>query len=112
MSRPEWAPSLEDAERAALASDRRFGPMFRRGSLLLGLYAPDRVDPQTPHVQDEVYIVVSGTGEFVRSAGRVTFGPGDVLFVPAHEEHRFENFTHDFQAWVVFYGPDGGEGDS
>jgi len=24
-------------------------------------------------------------------------------------EHRFVDFTDDFTAWVVFYGPSGGE---
>jgi hypothetical protein len=23
--------------------------------------------------------------------------------------HRFEDFTHDFGTWVIFYGPEGGE---
>ena len=32
-----------------------------------------------------------------------------VLFVPAHEEHRFESFTDDLVVWVMFYGPEGGE---
>ena len=35
---------------------------------------------------------------------------GDVLFVPAGMEHRFENFSDDFATWVVFYGKEGGEG--
>ena len=34
---------------------------------------------------------------------------GEALFVPAGVEHRFEDFTDDFAAWVVFYGPEGGE---
>jgi len=37
------------------------------------------------------------------------FGPGDVLFVPAFAEHRFESFTDDLVVWVLFYGPEGGE---
>ena len=40
---------------------------------------------------------------------RERFAPGDVLFVPAHEEHRFESFTDDLVVWVMFYGPEGGE---
>ena len=42
---------------------------------------------------------------------RADFGPGDVLFVPAGVTHRFENFTADLTVWVVFYGPEGGEGE-
>ena len=30
-------------------------------------------------------------------------------FVPARVDHRFEEFTPDFAAWVVFWGPRGGE---
>ncbi len=73
------------------------------------IYAPRRCDPQTPHEQDELYVVVSGSGEFVNGDERHTFGPGDVLFVPAGVPHRFEDFTGDFQTWVIFHGPEGGE---
>jgi mannose-6-phosphate isomerase-like protein (cupin superfamily) len=37
------------------------------------------------------------------------FRAGDLLFVPAGETHRFETFSGDFTAWVIFYGPEGGE---
>jgi mannose-6-phosphate isomerase-like protein (cupin superfamily) len=87
----------------------RFATMLQRGSLLVELYAPRVRDAQSPHAQDELYVVVSGSGEFVNGADRHPFGPGDVLFVPAGVEHRFENFTDDFQTWVIFYGPEGGE---
>jgi len=32
-----------------------------------------------------------------------------VIFVEAGVEHRFEDFTDDFETWVVFWGPQGGE---
>ena len=41
---------------------------------------------------------------------RTTFGPGDCLFAAAGVVHRFVEFTDDLVVWVVFYGPDGGEG--
>ena len=56
-------------------------------------------------------MVVSGSGEFVSGIECHPFGPGDVLFVPAGTEHRFEGFTEDLAVWVVFYDPGGGEGD-
>jgi mannose-6-phosphate isomerase-like protein (cupin superfamily) len=37
------------------------------------------------------------------------FTAGDVLFVPAGEEHRFERFSDDLILWAVFWGPEGGE---
>jgi len=30
-------------------------------------------------------------------------------YAPAGADHRFENFTEGFAAWVVFWGPPGGE---
>ena len=89
------------------------GPAFslrhERGSLVLELYAPRGVDPQQPHSQDELYFVVRGSGTFVRAGEVVRFGPGDALFAAAGVPHHFESFTDDFETWVVFYGPDGGE---
>jgi mannose-6-phosphate isomerase-like protein (cupin superfamily) len=86
-----------------------FAPAFAHGTMTVELYAPRGRDLQTPHTRDELYFIVSGRGEFVHGALRDTFEPGDVFFAPAYMEHRFEKFTDDFAAWVVFYGPEGGE---
>jgi mannose-6-phosphate isomerase-like protein (cupin superfamily) len=90
-------------------SGERFVPGFRHGTLEVELYAPRGSDPQTPHRRDEVYVVISGRGEFVHGGKRDRFAPGDLLFVAAGVEHRFEHFTEDLAVWVLFYGPDGGE---
>lgn len=97
------------AEAAPLTDGRLSGLMLRHGTLELRWYAPKGTDPQTPHDRDEVYVVVAGSGTFVRGDERVGFGPGDALFVAAQESHRFESFTSDFATWVMFYGPVGGE---
>src|SRR5579864_7861528 len=81
----------------------RFIEAFSHGTLVVELYAPVGVDPQTPHTRDEVYIVVSGSGDFVVAGEHSRFKPGDALFVAAGVEHRFENFTQDFTTWVIFY---------
>ena len=51
----------------------------------------------------------AGSGYFVNGESRQPFEAGEALFVPAGVVHRFEDFTPDFAAWVVFYGPEGGE---
>lgn len=86
-----------------------FSQLFQRGTLSIEYYAPKDQDFQTPHTQDEVYIIISGTGEFMHNGETVTFAAGDVLFVPAGEDHRFQRFSPDFATWVIFYGPPGGE---
>jgi len=88
---------------------RRWTALFQHGTLEVEIYAPRGTDPQSPHKKDEVYVVAQGSGDFVCGSERVKFQSGDLLFVPAGETHHFENFTDDFYAWVVFYGPEGGE---
>ncbi|MBS0394980.1 MAG: cupin domain-containing protein [Proteobacteria bacterium] len=99
------------AARQRLASAApEFVELLRHGSLVVELYAPRGTDRQQPHSRDELYVVASGHGEFVLEGERRPFGPGDLIFVPAHAQHRFERFSDDFSAWVAFYGPEGGEG--
>lgn len=86
-----------------------FMTQFVHGTLEVEIYKPTGTDPQEPHQRDEIYVVISGTGWFVNGEARHRFGPGDFIFVPAHQVHRFEEFTDDFATWVFFYGPEGGE---
>src|SRR5262249_15505794 len=86
-----------------------FAELFRYGSLQVEIYAPRGVDKQEPHTRDELYVVVSGRGNFFIEGQRIPFGPGDVLFAAAGEVHRFEDFSGDLAVWVMFYGPEGGE---
>jgi mannose-6-phosphate isomerase-like protein (cupin superfamily) len=99
----------EGLERLPGPNGERWAVLLEHGTLEIEIYAPRGTDPQKPHDRDEVYFVVSGRGEFLNGSNRERFGPGDVLFVPAHEEHRFESFSEDLVVWVMFYGPEGGE---
>ena len=101
--------TLKEAMSAPLPAGRASALLMEHGSMTLRWYAPKGVDNQTPHDQDEIYIVASGSGTFFMDGERLAFGPGDALFAPAGAEHRFEDFTDDFGTWVVFYGPEGGE---
>jgi mannose-6-phosphate isomerase-like protein (cupin superfamily) len=100
---------LEASLKKLQESNNEFIELFKHGSLSVEIYKPDKMDKQTPHTRDEIYVIASGSGEFVLSDKRTAFSPGDVLFVPAGKEHRFENFTDNFVTWVFFYGPEGGE---
>lgn len=82
---------------------RRYVEPFTRGRVRLGLYAPYPLDPQQPHAQDEVYIVVRGSAVLVQDAARAPCAAGDALFVAAGQAHRFEELSSDFAAWVVFF---------
>ena len=86
-----------------------FVKLFGHGTLEIEIYKPEKVDLQKPHTRDEVYVVSTGSGEFVCEDKKQPVATGDVLFVAAGVEHRFVNFSGDFSTWVFFYGPEGGE---
>jgi mannose-6-phosphate isomerase-like protein (cupin superfamily) len=100
--------SVDDANRRLSEVPQAYVELWKRGDVSLEFYAPRGLDPQTPHDRDEVYVIVSGSGIFVRDKERAPFEPGDFLFVAAYVPHRFEDFTEDFTTWVVFFGPPGG----
>lgn len=101
--------SAVDALEKLLNSKNIFLQLFQHGSLQVEVYKPVGEDLQLPHEQDEVYVIISGTGEFINGDSKSPFAPGYLLFVPAGVEHRFINFTDDFATGVIFYGPAGGE---
>jgi mannose-6-phosphate isomerase-like protein (cupin superfamily) len=101
--------TLEAARAAPIPAGQRSAPVMAHGSMLVKFYRPRGSDPQTPHDQDELYLIARGHGIFVRSGERHRFQPGDILFAAAGEMHRFEEFSDDFETWVIFYGPKGGE---
>ncbi len=109
QSSSEQLSLAQALERLPGPQGERFVVLFEHGSLVVELYAPRGSDPQKPHSRDEIYVVAQGSGEFVCGGARRTLAPNEVLFVAANVEHRFENFSDDFAAWVFFYGPEGGE---
>lgn len=85
--------------------------LLQRGSLDARLALAPRTPPTevTPHAQDEVYVIVRGQGVLFHDGKRDRFEAGDLLFVAAGVEHRFEEYSDDLAVWVIFYGPQGGE---
>jgi mannose-6-phosphate isomerase-like protein (cupin superfamily) len=61
-------------------------------------------DDQTPHSEDEIYVVTRGRARLVTDDGDSDVQPGDVIYVPAGEAHRFVDVTEDLALLVVF-GP-------
>jgi len=88
------------------AAGRPYLEFLRVPDLSAGLYVlgAGAVDGQSPHAEDEIYLVVSGKGRFRSSGGSRPVGPGTVLFVPAGEPHAFHDVEEELRILVVF-GP-------
>jgi mannose-6-phosphate isomerase-like protein (cupin superfamily) len=76
---------------------------FEKAGVKLVFFAPRGTDYQTSHDEDEFYFIVRGTGEIVIAGERQAFAAGDVFFVEAGVEHRFEGFSDDCATWAIFF---------
>jgi mannose-6-phosphate isomerase-like protein (cupin superfamily) len=83
--------------------------VLQRGTLDIKLAIPIPPNQQTPHEQDELYVVIRGRGVLVHDDKRDQFDSGDILFVAAGVEHHYEDFSDDLALWRIFYGRRGGE---
>ena len=64
--------------------------------LAIGVYvlvAPEP-DRQQPHEDDELYVVLEGSGILDVEGTPIPLEEGHAAFVPAHAEHRFSAYEH------------------
>ncbi|WP_149823415.1 cupin domain-containing protein [Streptomyces tailanensis] len=96
-----------EAERAA--NDGAYLQFLRERNMSVGLYALDagELDPQQPHRQDEVYLVVSGRASLTVGLETTQVARGSVVYVPAGVAHKFHHITEDLRVVVVFSPPEG-----
>jgi mannose-6-phosphate isomerase-like protein (cupin superfamily) len=104
----DWHP-LEELVAAGAAAGAAYHEFLRRPSMSLGLYVlpAGGVDGQSPHTEDEVYVVVAGRSAFTAGLETRGVGPGDTIFVPAGVPHRFHDITEELRLIVVFAPPEG-----
>ena len=86
--------------------------VFEHGTMSVLVFTPRGHDYQTSHRQDELYIIMKGSGTLLIEETPFPFVEGDALFVPAEKHHRFVEFSPDLITWAIFWGPPGGESTS
>jgi mannose-6-phosphate isomerase-like protein (cupin superfamily) len=64
------------------------------------------IDEQTPHTEDEVYVVTRGAASIDVEGAVTALRPGSTVFVPADAQHRFVDISEDFETVVVFAPPE------
>ena len=91
------------------ASGASYDEHLRRPDLSIGTYClrAGAVDTQDPHEEDEVYVVLEGSGVLEVEGTATPLDEGMALFVPAHAEHRFTAYEH-LSLLVIFNGPHSG----
>jgi mannose-6-phosphate isomerase-like protein (cupin superfamily) len=98
--------TLSDALELQRAAGAPWAELLRVPDLSFGLYVlpAGGIDRQSPHAEDEVYVVLAGRGRFTAGDETIGCGPGDILFVPALVPHRFHDIDEELRVVVVF-GP-------
>jgi quercetin dioxygenase-like cupin family protein len=97
---------LADLEAARVGSGKLYHEFFSVSDLSGGLYVldPGARDPQSPHTEDELYVVMAGKAKVVVDGEVRPIVEGSVIFVAAHAEHRFVDIEERLVLLVVF-GP-------
>ncbi|WP_328720606.1 cupin domain-containing protein [Streptomyces sp. NBC_00247] len=95
---------LDELEAERAANDGAYLQFLRERNMSVGLYALDAgaLDPQSPHSQDEVYLVVSGRASITVGVETTVVSRGSVVYVPAGVAHKFHHITEDLRVMVVF----------
>jgi quercetin dioxygenase-like cupin family protein len=93
-------------------SGQAYLEFLRRESLSVGVYALPKgaTDPQQPHTEDEVYVVLEGVATLRVEAERHAVEAGSIVFVEAGVEHRFEAIESDLNVLVFFAPAEGSSG--
>jgi mannose-6-phosphate isomerase-like protein (cupin superfamily) len=96
--------ALESLESTRAAGGRLYHEFLRVPALSAGLYVLEvgGVDPQQPHGEDEVYIVMEGRARLRMGADDIDVGPGSVAFVAAGIDHRFHDIVERLTVLVLF----------
>jgi mannose-6-phosphate isomerase-like protein (cupin superfamily) len=94
---------IEEAKRRLAEANGGYEVVHRSEGLEIGVYVlvspePDR---QQPHADDEVYIVLEGSGTLDVEGKQVELREGHAAFVPAGAEHRFSGYEQ-LSVLVIF----------
>ena len=104
MSVPASVHDYESLLRRRAEGGRPYLEFLRAGTMSVGIYALSAggVDGQSPHDQDEVYVVVRGQACMTIGDETHEVAPGTTIFVPAGVPHRFHDIADELHVLVVF----------
>jgi mannose-6-phosphate isomerase-like protein (cupin superfamily) len=97
---------LDELEAARAASGRLYHEFISVPDLSGGLYVLEAgaTDPQSPHTEDELYVVMSGRAKVAVRDDVRAVETGSVVFVAAGVEHKFHDIEERLVLLVMF-GP-------
>ena len=100
--------SLDQLRTARESLDRPYHEFLRVPTMSVGYYRlpAGATDPQSPHLEAEVYVVVGGRARVSVGDEQRDIRPGDTIFVGAMVAHHFHDILEDLELIVVFAPPE------
>ncbi|MCI0348881.1 MAG: cupin domain-containing protein [Acidobacteriales bacterium] len=102
---------LSQLQSERVRANRPYLEFMRVPAMSAGIYVlpAGGTDRQKPHQEDEIYYVLTGRARVSLrdAAGKeqdLAIAPGDTIFVPARQEHRFHSITEELSL-LVFFAP-------
>ncbi len=98
--------TLEELTTKQQQEQNMYTEFLRQPDISAGLYtlAAGATDTQSPHTEDEIYVVLAGSAK-IKIAEQVFLArTGDTIFVPANVPHKFFDIVEELKLIVVF-GP-------
>jgi mannose-6-phosphate isomerase-like protein (cupin superfamily) len=97
---------IRDVQQRLAAGNGGYEIVHESPGLEIGVYAlvapePDR---QQPHEDDEVYVVLEGSGALEVEGEQTRLREGEAIFVPAGADHRFVGYEN-LSVLVIFAKP-------
>ena len=96
--------NLSELNRQREQAGKLYLEFLRVPDLSTGLYVLETgaTDPQKPHTEDEVYIVMKGKGKIKVADDMYPVSAGSIVYVQANVEHRFFDIEEKLEVFVFF----------
>ena len=87
-------------------SNKLYLEFLKVPDLSMGLYVlpAGGIDPQSPHLEDEVYYVVSGQAKIQVAGEDRDMKAGSIVYVAKNVKHRFHSIEEELTV-IVFFAP-------
>lgn len=82
--------------------DRNYLEVLSEESMSVELARYPNSAPKTPHKEDELYFIVSGSGMFRTGDETQAVSEGDVVYVEQGADHEFFDVDEEITALIVF----------
>lgn len=96
--------SMAELSNQLTQQDESYVEVLSEESMQVELAHYPNPEPKTPHKEDELYVILSGSGTAHVGSETYEVEEGDVVYVEHGVEHDFSDIDDEITALIVFAG--------